>query len=107
MEVRYHPQAEMELAALPVGERIAMANAVEKLRSLGLRLQFPHQSGVVGVRSLRELRPRGGDSPWRAFYRRIGDDFVIAGIAPDAQVDRKAFSSGVKRALARLKEVVV
>lgn len=107
MEVRYHPQAELELLDLPVGEQIAMANVVDKLQSLGLRLQFPHQSAVREVRNLRELRPRSGASPWRAFYRRIQSDFVIGGIAPDAQVDRKAFSSGVQRALERLKEVIV
>ncbi len=107
MEVRYHPQAESELAELPVGERVAMANAVEKLESLGLRLPFPHQSAVVGVSNLRELRPRSGDSPWRAFYRRIQDVFVIAGIGPDAKVDRKAFNAAVKTALQRLEEVIV
>lgn len=107
MEVRYHPQAVSELAELPVGERVAMANAVEKLESLGLRLPFPHQSAVRGVRNLRELRPRSGDSPWRAFYRRIQNVFVIASIGPDVKVDRRAFNAAVKTALQRLEEVVV
>ncbi len=106
MEVRYHPEAESELADLPRGERIAMANAVEKLRSLGLRLPFPHQSAVRGVRNLRELRPRAGASPWRAFYRRIRNDFVIGGIGPEAEVDQRAYDAAVQRAMERLREVV-
>jgi len=91
---------------LSVGERIAMLNVIEKLRSLGLRLSFPHQSAVKGVQSLRELRPRAGASAWRAFYRRIQDDFVIAGIGPEAEVDQKGYNAAVRRAIERLKEVV-
>lgn len=55
---------------MPPGERMAMQEAVGKLEELGDQLGAPHTSQIKGVRSLRELRPRSGRSPWRAFYRR-------------------------------------
>lgn len=55
--------------------------------------------------SLRELRPRGGRSRWRAFYRQIGPAFVIAAIGPEADVDRRKFRKAVAEAERRLDEV--
>ena len=110
-EVRYHPAAEDERKELPIKERTALANAVEKLQRLGPGLPYPHQSNVEGVKrgqrssSLRELRPRAGRSPWRAFYRRFGDVFVIGAVGPEAQVDKRKFNRAVDEAIARLDEV--
>jgi len=67
-----------------------MAHAVDKLVALGPTLPFPHQSSVQGVADLRELRPRAGRSRWRAFYRRIGDVFVVAAVGPEIIMARWA-----------------
>lgn len=103
MEVVYCPEAEQELAALPPGERVAILAAVEKLTLLGDRLPAPHSSAVKGASAtLRELRPRGGRSRWRAFYRRIGDTMVIGAIGPEAKVNPAGFRRSVFAALDRL-----
>jgi hypothetical protein len=59
-----------------------MLNAVEKLTVFGPALPFPHSSAIQGAERLRELRPRAGRSPWRGFYRRLGDVLVISAIGP-------------------------
>ena len=82
-----------------------MMNAVEKLRAAGPALQFPHQSGVQGVEKLRELRPRAGRSPWRGFYRRIGDVFLIAAVGPEAEADKRGFDRATAEAVNRLEDV--
>jgi hypothetical protein len=69
--VVFHPEAEAELAALPLKERVAVMHAVEKLTAVGPALPFPHQSNVKGAEGLRELRPRGGRSQWRPLYGRL------------------------------------
>jgi hypothetical protein len=102
-EVRYHEDAEKELKELPTRERVALANAVQKLEAFGPQLPSPHQSKVMGS-TLRELRPRGGNSPWRAFYQRIGDVFFIGAIGPEAQVDKRKFNRAVEEAQRRLEE---
>ncbi len=103
--MRFHPKAITELNNLPTAERAAMMRAVEKLESLGDRLPFPHQSGVKGQRGLRELRPRGGRSPWRAFYRRSGNALVVAAIGPEAAVDKHGFNRTVQAAATRLDSI--
>lgn len=106
--VVYHPDAEAELAQLPPTERTALAHAVEKLEALGPRLPFPHQSKVSGSEgSVRELRPRAGRSPWRGFYDRRGDTFVVAAIGPEAEVDRRGFDRTVAAARRRLDEIEI
>lgn len=80
-------------------------NAIEKLKALGPALPFPHQSDVRGAEGLRELRPRAGRSPWRAFYRRFGDVFVIAAVGPEAEVDPRGFERAVRVAATRLDEI--
>jgi len=77
-QVRFHPEARKEERELPAREKLAMANAIDKLRALGPALPYPHSSDVRGADRLRELRPRAGRSPWRALYRRVGDVMVIA-----------------------------
>jgi hypothetical protein len=105
-QILYHDAAVEELGGLPVRERGAMLNAVEKLIALGPALPFPHQSNVRGApEGLREVRPRSGRSPWRAFYRRVGDVLVIAAIGPEAEMDRRGFDRAVRTALARLQEL--
>lgn len=102
--VVYHPLAEHELAGIPAApERAAIAHAVEKLANLGPVLPFPHQSHIEGP--IRELRPRAGRSPWRAFYGRVGDTFVIASIGPEAEVNPSGFRRSVKAATTRLDEI--
>lgn len=59
---------------------------------------------MVGDR-LRELRPRGGRSPWRIFYRQFGDAFVVGAIGGEAQSDRQAFGRAVNLAEKRLGEL--
>lgn len=104
MEVLFHPDAEKELEGLPTTEKNAVANAVEKLAALGDQLRYPHSSGVKGVR-LRELRPRSGRSPWRAFYRRVENVMVIAAVGPEAEVDVRGFDAAVARAVDRLTDI--
>jgi hypothetical protein len=57
------PAAEDELGKLPAKEADAIAKAVEKLKTSGPRLGYPHTSAIKGARKLRELRPRQGNSP--------------------------------------------
>lgn len=104
MEVRYHPEAEKEFSTMPTPEKVAMQSAVEKLKVLGDRLPFPHSSKVRGTASLRELRPRAGRSPWRAFYRRIENAMMIGAIGPEANSNRRAFARAVSNAEQRLDE---
>lgn len=79
-----------------------MQNAFEKLEVYGDQLPFPHSSRVKGAAQLRELRPRAGQSPWRAFYRRVGDTLVIGAIGPEAHVDPRGFGHAIRAAEARL-----
>jgi len=77
--------------------------AVEKLQTFGDRLPYPHSSAVKGAATtLRELRPRGGRSPWRLFYRRIGDLMVIGSVGPEANVNPGGFRRAVHAAVSRL-----
>lgn len=82
-----------------------MANAVDKLTVFGPALPFPHSSSLQGAERLRELRPRAGRSPWRAFYRRVGDVLVIAAIGPEAEADKRRFDRAVAAAVTRLAEL--
>lgn len=82
-----------------------MLNAVDKLVVFGPALPFPHCGGIQGAGHLRELRPRAGRSPWRAFYRRVGDAFVVAAIGPEAEADKRRFDRAVAAAVSRLAEL--
>jgi hypothetical protein len=48
---------------------------------------------------------RAGNSPWRAFYRQFGQQFVIGAIGPEADNDPKGFKKAVRAAEERLDEV--
>jgi hypothetical protein len=89
------PEADDERRSLPRAERLALDHAIEKLRALGDQLGYPHSSNLRGAQRLRELRPRGGRSPWRAFYRRVGEVIVVAAIGPEAEVDPRGFDRAV------------
>lgn len=105
MPVRMRPEAEEEFLALEHREREAMENAIRKLIAAESRLRFPHCSAVMGLSAeLRELRPRQGRSRFRAFYRRVGADMVVAARGPEAHVDRQGFERAVARALSRLSD---
>ena len=103
--VVYHPEAADELQRLPTTERVAIGHAVEKLESEGPNLRHPHSSAVKIAVSLRELRPRGGRSRWRAFYRQVGSAFIIGAIGPEADVDARNFRKAVVAAEQRIDEV--
>lgn len=101
-DVLYLPEAELERRALPDGDVAALINADAKLAAIGPSLGFPHSSAVQGVRNLRELRPRGGRCRWRAFYRQIGDAFIVAAVGPEAMVDKRGFTKACLAAMERL-----
>jgi hypothetical protein len=100
-----HPLASAELAKIPAREQVAVRNAVTKLREGGPVLPFPHSSAVANADRLRELRPRAGRCPWRAFYRQVGAVFVVAAVGPEAQVKPREFVRAVSAAEQRLKEL--
>jgi hypothetical protein len=102
--VVYVPDAERERDARPANERHALYNAVAKLQAIGPALGYPHTSAVQGAPGLRELRPRAGRSPWRGLYQ-VGDQFVIAAIAPEAQHDPRRFRRACTAASRRLDEL--
>ncbi len=99
---RYLAEAAVEREALVPRERAALANAEAKLAALGPALPYPHSSAVRGADRLRELRPRGGRSPWRPLYRQVGDEFVFGAVAPEAQVNPPGFAGACRRAETRL-----
>lgn len=106
MDVVFCVEVEEELNRLPRRERLAMLTAFEKLEVLGDQLPSPHSSAVKGIReTLRELRPRSGRSPWRAFYRRVGNVIVIGAIGPEATVNPNGFRRSVDEALKRLSSI--
>jgi Phage derived protein Gp49-like (DUF891) len=61
-------------------EHRALLNAVRKLGELGERLGPPHIKPLKGAAALLELRPRQGQSDWRAIYCRVGDFYAILAI---------------------------
>jgi len=103
MEVELHPDAASELLALPPAEQTARLNAIAKLEAIGPTLGFPHTSQVQGA-EVRELRARAGRSPWRAFYRQVGQVLRIGAIGPEAAVKPRLFQAAIKRAVERLKD---
>lgn len=101
MDVALHSEAEVELRRLPKHEHAAMLTAIQKLEAIGPDLPFPHSSQVKGTK-LRELRPRAGRSPWRAFYCRVGDAILVGAIGPEANADPRGFERAIRRAITRL-----
>jgi len=41
---------------------------------------------------------------WRAFYRRMGDAFVIGAVGPEAKTDPRGFERALQNAAMRLNE---
>jgi hypothetical protein len=109
--VRWHPDADAERdASWPEREKVAMFNAVDKLKAAGPRLGHPHSSAVQGqtAKGLRELRPRAGRSRWRPIYRQVTPDtFVVFAVGPEAQIDQRGFDDAVTRAVARFAQLKV
>jgi hypothetical protein len=106
IKVEWMDEAKTEALGLPSREYAALENVVIKLEELGDGLGFPHCSAVKGAGSLRELRPRRGRSPWRAFYARRGNSyFIIAAIGPEAQNNPRVFRRAVAVALERLERL--
>ena len=102
MKVRFLPEARPEFRSMPEAEQDAMRNAVSKLEAAGDTLGYPHSSRVRGAADLRELRPRAGRSPWRALYRRVGEEMIVAAFGPEARVDPLRFDRAVAAATQRL-----
>ncbi|WP_146114834.1 type II toxin-antitoxin system RelE/ParE family toxin [Microbacterium sp. MYb45] len=102
-----HPEATSEYSALNAREAVAIDNAVAKLRVVGASLGYPHTSDVKNTQKLRELRPRAGRSPVRAFYRQIGDTFVIGAYGPEAESNPKGFKRACEDAVRRLNQITV
>ena len=73
-----------------------------KLEALGDQLPFPHSSHVGGP--IRELRPRAGRSPVRLLYSRIEETMWVLAVAPESEVDRRAFDRAIAEARQRLEE---
>ena len=95
-------EAIAELNAIPAAtERTAILNAVDKLRVVGIALGHPHTSQVAGS-EVRELRPRQGRSPWRAFYGRVGNVLIVLAIGPEAAQNPRGFRRAVGEAEQRL-----
>jgi hypothetical protein len=105
--VLFHPQATVERANLEIRERVAVDNALEKLRAIGIALGSPHSSKIRGSAKLRELRPRAGRSRTRVFYAQVRESFVIVAIGPEASVDPRGFKHAVALAEVRLGEIAV
>ena len=103
--VVYLWEAEIERSALPKVEIAAMIHADAKLQALGPALGYPHTSAVRGEPGLREPRPRGGRSPWRAFYQQMGTGFVVAAVGREAQVDPRGFRRACQAAVQRLARI--
>jgi hypothetical protein len=97
--VIYDPDAVVELLAMKSkGEHRALLNAVRKLSELGEQLGPPHMKPLRGdsAAELRELRPRQGQSDWRAIYRRADAFYALLAI------DRhKNFAALIERAQGR------
>lgn len=97
-----HPEAEQEYEALSAREAIAVDNAILKLTYAGPMLSFPHSSKIRGMNKIRELRPRGGRSTTRVFYRQIGAVLVVGSIGPEAKHDPLGFKRACRAAEKRL-----
>lgn len=76
-----------------------------RLEAPGSQLSFPHQSAVPGTTGVQELRPKGGGSSWRAFYRRIVPEvFKIGAVGLEYLANRKGFERSIRLAEERLSE---
>jgi len=83
-------------------EHRALIAGEAKLRVLGRQLGYPHSSAIVGspAVALRELRPRRGDSPWRALCA-VAPDLMLLAVTREAQHGGRDFRAAVERAARR------
>jgi hypothetical protein len=79
-----------------------MQVAIRRLELAGAELGYPHTSLIAGSPGLRELRPRGENSPSRAIYRQVSQRMLVAAFAPEALVDRHGFDRAVRLAEERI-----
>jgi hypothetical protein len=105
VDILRHPDylAEVdELRRRAPREHRALIAAEAKLRVLGRQLGYPHSSAIVGSSgvALRELRPRRGDSPWRALYA-VSPELVLLAVTREAQHSGRDFRAAVERASRR------
>jgi hypothetical protein len=63
------------------GDRKAVFNVLQKLRDLGPDLPSPHMKSLKGEADLFELRPNQGACEARPIYVRLGDRFIVLGVA--------------------------
>ncbi len=105
MDVRFHHAARPEFNAMPTAEQVAMRRVLELLRQEGDQLGAPYSSNVEGADRLRELRPRAGRSPWRAFYRRIGERMRVGAFGPEALSNPPGFRRAMRAAEERLNRI--
>jgi hypothetical protein len=80
------------------GDRKAVFNVVQKLKTLGPDLPSPHMKSLKGEANLFELRPRQGACEVRPLYARVGQRFVVLAIA----AKKKDFYRAVEEAALRL-----
>jgi hypothetical protein len=80
------------------GERKAVFNVLQKLKDLGPDLSSPHMKSLKGEADLLELRPKQGACEVRPIYIRLGDRFVVLGVA----AKKKDFDRVVVEASRRL-----
>ena len=63
------------------GDRKAVFNVLQKLKDLGPDLSSPHMKSLKGEADLFELRPKQGACEVRPIFARLGDRFVVLGVA--------------------------
>jgi len=85
--------------SLEVGEKKAIDLVVGLLRVQGVGLGAPYSSSIKGARfPLRELRPKRGASPLRAFYAFAPRRNVLLLIGGDKSGDNRFYTRMIARA---------
>ncbi len=85
--------------SLDAGDRKALDLVVGLLRSQGVGLGSPYSSAIKGAKvALRELRPRRGASPLRAFYAFAPRRNVLLLIGGDKAGDNRFYTRMIARA---------
>jgi hypothetical protein len=74
-EIEYTNEFAQWWEELGVSEQDDINVSVELLMSLGVKLKFPHSSGINGSRHshMRELRVQSSGHPLRVFYAFVGE----------------------------------
>ena len=94
---RWHPEAQAELEQMDEADQQAVAQVVAKVEATTDGLKWKSSKALSNPQGLFELRPKGGLSPWRPLYMRMGRNvFLILTLAR-----KEGFDHGVARAMAR------